>query len=168
VRLSLYEFAGGATAFQALAAAHHARCLADLELNHPFSHPGQQPDHIDRLAAYWGEVMGGPPAYTGSYGAQTSVLQMHAGNGDMGDLGERFLACFVAAADDAGLPGDPAFRDALRAYMRWAVDDVLACAAIGFRVTPCRPMPHWSWDGLQPDVRSSRLPGRESSREDAG
>ena len=74
-------------------------------------------------------------AYTGSYGAQTSVLQMHAGNGDMGDLGERFLACFVAAADDAGLPGDPAFRNALRAYMRWAVDDVLARSAVGFRVT---------------------------------
>ena len=28
------------------AAALHARCLADPELNHPFSHPGQNPQHV--------------------------------------------------------------------------------------------------------------------------
>ena len=44
----------------------------------------------------------------------------------MDDLGERFLACFVLALDDAELPDDPAFRDAMRAYMRWAVDNVLS------------------------------------------
>jgi hemoglobin len=59
-RPTLHEFAGGMPAFLALAAAHHARCLADPELNHPFSHPGQNPRHVERLAAYWAEVMGGP------------------------------------------------------------------------------------------------------------
>ena len=43
----------------------------------------------------------------------------------MTDLGRRFVACFVQAADDAGLPNDPAFRAALRSYMEWAVSDVL-------------------------------------------
>ena len=51
---------------------------------------------------------------------------MHAGNGDMGDLGERFLRCFDAAAGDAGLPVHLEFRAALPAYMRWAVGDVLS------------------------------------------
>ncbi len=64
MRPNLYEFAGGEPAFLALAAAHHARCLADPELNHPFSHPGQHPQHVERLAAYWAEVMGGPPLYS--------------------------------------------------------------------------------------------------------
>ena len=50
---------------------------------------------------------------------------MHAGNGDMTDLGRRFVECFVLSADDAGLPADPEFRAALRAYMEWAVADVL-------------------------------------------
>ena len=54
---------------------------------------------------------------------------MHAGNGDITDLGRRFVRCFVAAADDAQLPADPAFREALRAYMEWAVDDVLTYSA---------------------------------------
>jgi hemoglobin len=57
VRPTLYEFAGGDAAFLALARAHHARCLADPELNHPFSRPGQHPQHVERLAAYWAEVL---------------------------------------------------------------------------------------------------------------
>ena len=114
MRPSLYEFAGGDAAFVALAQAHHARCLADPELNHPFSHPGQHPQHVERLAAYWAEVLGGPAAYSEQCADESFVLQLHSGNGDMSDLGRRFVACFVAAADDAGLPDDAEFRAALR------------------------------------------------------
>ncbi|HEX4430280.1 MAG TPA: group II truncated hemoglobin [Frankiaceae bacterium] len=149
MRPTLYEFAGGAPAFLALATAHHARCLADPELNHPFSHPGQNPQHIERLAAYWGEVLGGPPVYSLELSDQTSLLQMHAGNGDMTDLGRRFVACFMQAADDAGLPDDPEFRGAMREYMEWAVDDVLVFSPVGSVVPPGGRVPHWSWDGLQ-------------------
>ena len=148
MRPSLYDFAGGEHAFRALAAAHHARCLADPELNHPFSHPDQHPQHVERLAAYWAEVMGGPPAYSGTCGDHSAVLQMHAGNGDLTDLGRRFVDCFVGAADDAGLPEDPEFRTALRAYMTWAVDEVLAYGPRDATVPLGLPMPRWSWDGL--------------------
>jgi hemoglobin len=73
VRPSLFEFAGGESAFLALATAHHARCLADPELNHPFSHPDQHPQHVERLAAYWAEVLGGPPAYSKNCGDHSGV-----------------------------------------------------------------------------------------------
>src|SRR5229473_4628566 len=53
---------------------------------------------------------------------RSTLLGLHAGNGDMSDLGHRFVECFAAAADDAGLPSDPGFRAALRAYMEWAVE----------------------------------------------
>ncbi len=149
VRPTLYEFAGGDAAFLALASAHHARCLADPELNHPFSHPGQHPQHVERLAAYWAEVLGGPPRYSRELSDQSSLLQMHAGNGDMTDLGRRFVDCFVQAADDAGLPGDRQFRAALRAYMEWAVADVLVYSPQGSVVPPGACVPRWSWDGLQ-------------------
>ena len=149
MRPTLFEFAGGEPAFLALATAHHARCLADPELNHPFSHDDQHPQHVERLAAYWAEVMGGPPAYSQSCGDQTEVLRMHAGNGDITDLGERFLRCFDQAAEDAGLPADPGFRAALHDYMRWAVDDVLACSPQDAVVPAGKPMPRWGWDGLE-------------------
>jgi hemoglobin len=149
MRPTLYEYAGGDAAFLALATAHHARCLADPELNHPFSHPDQHPQHVERLAAYWAEVMGGPSSYSQSCGDQSGVLHLHAGHGDMSDLGERFVRCFDAAAGDAGLPEDPAFRAALHAYMRWAVDDVLAYSPADTVVAPGAAMPRWGWDGLQ-------------------
>jgi hemoglobin len=145
---SLFDHAGGSAAMLALATAHHERCLADPELSHPFTGDDQNPDHIARLAAYWGEVLGGPPAFSEGLSSQTGVLSMHAGNGDMGDLGERFLACFVGAMDDAKLPNDPAFREAMAAYMRWAVDDVLSYT-YSDDVGSEHAMPHWGWDGLQ-------------------
>jgi hemoglobin len=149
VRPTLYEFAGGDEAFLRLARAHHERCLADAELNHPFSHPDQHPQHVERLAAYWAVVLGGPAAYSGGMGEQSTLLEMHAGNGPIDDLGRRFVACFDAAADDAGLPEDPEFRRALHDYMTWAVADVLVFAPVGSQVPSGRSMPRWSWDGLQ-------------------
>jgi hemoglobin len=146
---TLYEFAGGEQAFLALATAHHARCLADPELNHPFSHPGQHPQHVQRLAAYWAEVMGGPPTYSQELASQSYLVHIHSGNGDMTDLARRFVECFVLAADDAGLPDDPDFRTALRSYMEWAVGDVALSHPNDSQVPPRLPMPHWSWDGLQ-------------------
>jgi hemoglobin len=149
MRPSLFEFAGGEAAFLALARAHHARCLADPELNHPFSHAGQHPQHVERLAAYWAEVMGGPPAYSSACGDQSGVLRIHAGHGDMSDLGERFVACFAGAMDDAGLPADPEFRACMDAYMRWAVADVLVHSPVGAVVPEGSAMPRWGWGGLE-------------------
>ena len=150
MRATLFEFAGGEPAFLALAAAHHARCLADPELNHPFSHPGQHPQHVERLAAYWAEVLGGPPRYSQACGDESSVLHLHAGNGDMTDLGQRFVDCFVAACDDAGLPEDVEFRAALLSYLRWAVDQLLAFPSPEDVVPQDLAMPRWSWEGLVP------------------
>jgi hemoglobin len=148
VRPSIYEYAGGAPAFLALARAHHARCLADPELEHPFSH-GTHPEHVERLAAYWAEVLGGPTTYSQTVGDQTSLVAMHSGNGDMDDLARRFVEAFVGAADDAGLPDDPELRRALRAYMEWAVGTMTAHPDSADDVPPGQPVPRWSWNGLQ-------------------
>ena len=148
MRPSLYDFAGGTDALVRLARAHNARCLADPELNHPFSHGGH-PQHLERLAAYWGEVLGGPATYTQSLGTQTSALQMHAGNGDMSDLGRRFVDCFVAAMDDAALPADTEFRAAMSAYMRWAVPAFIGHPVDDSAIPPGLTTPRWTWDGLQ-------------------
>jgi hemoglobin len=80
-------------------------------------------------------------------GDQSGVLRLHAGNGDMGDLGERFVRCFDAALDDAALPADPAFRAAMHDYMRWATDEVLSVAPHDTVVAPGAAMPRWGWDG---------------------
>jgi hemoglobin len=46
--------------------------------------------------------------------------------------------------------GDPAFRAALRAYMQWAVDEVVLSHPHDTTIPPNLSVPRWSWDGLQP------------------
>jgi hemoglobin len=147
-RPSIYEAAGGMPAFAALAAAHHARCLADPVLEHPFSHT-TNPDHVPRLAAYWAEVLGGPAEYS-AVASPRSLLRIHASNGAEAELGDRFLDCFLAALDDADIPAEPTLRAALHDYMAWAVGEFMAYAPYGTRVPADVVVPRWSWDGLQP------------------
>ena len=142
----MFEFAGGSPAFSALAAAHHRRCLEDPVLSHPFSHPGN-PEHVERLADYWAEAFGGPPRYSESFGGHSAMLGIHAGQGADDDLGVRFVSCFVKAADDAGLPEDPTFRVGLRAYMEWAVAEVLSYSPAETQVPAGLPVPRWGWNG---------------------
>lgn len=147
-RVTLFEFAGGEPAFLALATAHHERCLQDPVLSHPFEHPGH-PQHLERLASYWAEVFGGPALYSQSCGGHTAMIGIHAGQGADEDLGERFVACFMQAADDVNLPDDAEFRASLRSYMTWAVREVLFYSPPDARVPSDLPVPRWSWDGLQ-------------------
>jgi hemoglobin len=146
-RPSIYEFAGGDDAFLALAAAFHERCLADPVLNHPFSH--SSPGHIERLAAYWAEVFGGPDRYTRLHGDHATVLGMHAGTDAEEAFGPRFVACFMEALDDAGLPDDAGFRASMRSYVEAATKEVMSYAPAGSQVPAAEQVPRWSWNGLE-------------------
>jgi len=144
--MSLYEAVGGAPALLALATDFHRRCLADPVLAHPFSHTGN-PEHVQRLADYWGEVFGGPPVFSTSYGGHSAMLALHANQGAEEDLGDRFVACFAAALDGAGLPKEPRLRAALTAYIRWATDEVMTYSPGDAVVPPDLPIPHWTLNG---------------------
>lgn len=150
-RPTIYEVVGGDEAFLALAAAHHRRCLEDPMLNHPFSHDDIDPRHVDKLAGYWAEVFGGPATYSSAFGGHSAMLTLHACmGGDVDpDLGDRFVACFIHAIDDAGLPDDADLRAALRAHMEWAVGEVMSYAPEGSVVESGLPTPRWGWDGLE-------------------
>lgn len=146
-RPSMYDVAGGGPAFLALAAALHERCLADPELNHPFSN--SSPGHVERLADYWAEVFGGPPRYSESHGDHSGVLGIHAGQGAEEDLGSRFVACFMRALDDAQLPDDPEFRAGLRSYIESATREVIFYSPRGSQVPAALAVPRWGWDGAE-------------------
>ena len=148
-RPSVYDAVGGDDAFLAVARAFHVRVLADPSLNHPFSHPGH-PQHVERLAAYWAEALGGPPTYSSTMNDQTAMLRVHATNGIGDDYEERFLACFLAALDDAGVPDDADLRATLRAYMESELTDVAQYAPHDAVVADGLPLPRWSWDGPVP------------------
>jgi hypothetical protein len=76
-----------------------------------------------------------------------------AANGEIDDLGRRFLACFLLALDDAGVPAEPELRACLRAYMEWAVADVLVYSPQDAQVPTDAAMPRWTWGGLAENDR---------------
>ena len=145
---TVYNAAGGDDGLLRLAAAWHARVMADEVVGHAFSH-GFPPEHTERLAAYWSEALGGPIHYSECFGDETSVVRMHSGNGPHEDMDRRAIACFDAALVDVGLDRDERLRQALHAYFAWATETTMSRyhrsaddVPDGLRI------PQWSWDGL--------------------
>lgn len=141
---TLYDRAGGSDAMLRLAAAWHRRCLDDEILRHPFSHPGGHPDHVARLAAYWGEALGGPALYTSGMGDESFVARLHAGNGEHVDLDRRAVVAFEKALQDADIPDEGALRATLTDYFAAATTRLAQHPDSAATVPDGLPLPHWS------------------------
>ena len=144
---TIFEAAGGERAFLDLARAWHERCLEEPVVSHAFSHPGQHPQHVERLAAYWAEALGGPRAYSDTMGDQSHVLRLHSGHGTHEDMDARAQRCFALALDDAGLPRDARLRSTLKDWFRWATTAMAAYPRSVDDVPTATILPRWSWDG---------------------
>jgi hemoglobin len=146
---TVFEAAGGKEGLDRLAEAWHRRVLADEVVGHAFSH-GFHPQHVERLAAYWAEALGGPGLYSDSFGDETSVVRIHSGNGEHDEMNRRAIACFDLALVDVGLADDKALREALHDYFAWATTTTMyryhkSAGDVPNGLT----IPRWSWDGLQ-------------------
>ena len=145
---TIYEAMGGADGVLALADAWHERVLADEVVSHAFSH-GFHPDHTARLAAYWGEALGGPADYSASCGDESAVVRAHSGKGDHEDMDRRAVACFDDALVDVGIaPGSP-LHTALHDYFAWTTIATMGRYPDSADDVPDGlSIPHWDWDGL--------------------
>jgi hemoglobin len=146
---SVYEAAGGDAGMLRLAEAWHSRVMADEIVSHAFSH-GFHPQHSERLAAYWGEALGGPGTYSDRYGDETFVVRIHSGNGVHEEMDQRAIACFDQALADVGLsPADPLWQ-VLHDYFAWATTTTMAqYHESADEVPEGLRIPRWSWDGPQ-------------------
>ena len=146
---SVFEAAGGEAGILRLAEAWHARVMADEVVSHAFSH-GFHPQHSERLAAYWGEALGGPTTYSDKYGDETSVVRTHSGNGLHEEMDQRAIACFDQALEDVGLTADARLRQVLHDYFAWATTTTMSQYHKSADDVPLGlSIPRWSWDGLQ-------------------
>jgi hemoglobin len=153
---TIYEAAGGEAGLQRLARAWHARVMNDEVVGHAFSH-GFQPDHVERLAAYWTEALGGPAAYSTAYGDETSVVRLHSGNGPHEEMDRRAIACFDQALVDIGLTRDEPLAQVLHDYFEWATTTTMArYHASADDVPDNLDIPRWWWDGLVGSQSDSR------------
>ncbi len=144
---SLFDAIGGQGAVLRLAAAWHARVLADEVVAHAFSH-GFHPQHTERLAAYWCEAWGGPALYSGQFGSHSAVVRTHSGNGPHEEMDRRAIACFDQALADVGV-ADAELRRVLNDYFAWATTQAMAAYPGSAQAVPADlGMPRWSWQGL--------------------
>lgn len=144
---SIYEAAGGLDAMRRLAAAWHERAVAAPLVGHAFA-PGFRADHVERLASYLAEALGGPPAYSDAYGDESFVERLHAGNGEHPEMDDEAIALFNEAVDSSGLPPDDRLRSTLKQYWAWATHTVMAGHPDSADDVPDGiPIPRWSWQG---------------------
>ena len=145
---SLYDWAGGAPAIRAMIDAFYDRVEAD-DLLSPLFPGGVGEEHRAHVAAWWGEVFGGPPTYTDAHGGYEHMLAKHRGLGISKEQRFRFASLMSLAADDAGLPDDPEFRAALVGYLEWGTRLALFNSQPGAAVVEQAPVPRWGW-GVAP------------------
>lgn len=142
-----YEAAGGIDGLRRLAEAWHRRAVADEVVGHAFSH-GFADDHVERLASYWAEALGGPELYSSRYGDETTVVRIHSGDGEHEEMNHRAVACFDAALDDVGLT-DQRLARTLHDYFAWATwTTMYRHHGSADDVPDGLSIPRWSWDGL--------------------
>lgn len=145
---TLYEWAGGAAAFRRLTTVFYDAVEHDAVLAPVFAHMG--PDHREHVAAWLGEVFGGPTTYTDELGGYPSMLRHHLGLALTEEQRSRWASLIAASADPAGLPDDPEFRSAFVAYIEWGTRIALANSRPGAEPMPEAPVPRWGWGEAPP------------------
>jgi hemoglobin len=143
---TLYNAAGGHAGLLALAQAWHARCLAHPVVSHAFE--GRlHPQHVERLASYWAEALGGPDDFTRKLGSETIVQRMHAGNGSHPGFDAMAVQCFEQALVDVGHAAGTQLHGSLAEYFRWSTVRMTAYPDSAEQVPAGLRVPRWSWEG---------------------
>lgn len=103
------------------------------------------PDHPQRVAAWLGQVFGGPPAYSTSYGEYDRMISQHLDKALTREQRARWVLLLARSADEAGLPADAEFRAAFTAYLEWGSRIALENSQPGVHPPPHMPVPRWWW-----------------------
>jgi hypothetical protein len=116
------------------------------------------PDHPERVAAWLGEVFGGPQNYSEHDGGYGRMISQHLGKGLTEAQRAPWVSLICRSADEAGLPADPEFRAAFVAYLEWGSRLALENSQLGATPPPQMPMPRWWWVcNATPGSRASAL-----------
>lgn len=106
-----------------------------------------RPEHVDQLTAFDSEAFGGPDDFTTTMGGFAHLIDVHRGLKITEVQRQRFVELYLAAADAAGLPGDPPFREALRSHVEFGSHVAMqnSHAETDDQLHPLREVPMWQW-----------------------
>ncbi|WP_030175648.1 group II truncated hemoglobin [Spirillospora albida] len=150
---TLYEWAGGAEAFERLTEVFYAQVLKDELIGPLFA--GMDPGHPRHVAQWLGEVFGGPSDYSTERGGYPRMIGRHLGRAITEPQRRRWVSLLMDAADEVGLPDDPEFRAAFASYIEWGTRLAHGNSQPGAKPPLTAPMPHWGWGVAPPYVPAS-------------
>jgi hemoglobin len=141
---SLYEHAGRDEALHRLEELFYDKVLADPVLRRLF--PERVPTHVDHLTWFTAESFGGPDRFTSRLGFQF-IIDVHRHLKITDQERDRFVALYLEALDEAGLPEDTAFRQAVREHLEFGahVAQQNSLAESDAELHPIRSVPRWDW-----------------------
>jgi hemoglobin len=145
---TMFEHAGGEEGLHRLEQAFYDSVLRDPLLKPLFG--AGRPTHVDHLTAFTAESFGGPDRFSREIGF-AHLIAVHRGLKITEEQRQRFVDLYVAALDAAGLPTDPAFRDAVREHIEFGSKVALqnSHAERDEDLHPLREVPRWTWAGDQ-------------------
>ena len=146
---SLYEFAGGEDALHRLEDAFYGSVLEDPLLQPLFG--AGKPEHVDHLTAFTAESFGGPDRFSRELGFQY-IIDVHRHLNITDEQRERFVSAYLEALDEAGLPNDEPFREAVREHVEFGsrVAQQNSRAETDADLHPIRQVPIWNWRPVGP------------------
>ncbi|HEY6424287.1 MAG TPA: ferritin-like domain-containing protein [Pseudonocardiaceae bacterium] len=158
---TLFEWAGGLPALLRMTRLFYQKYVpADPLLAPLFA--DMSPDHPERVAAWLGEVFGGPKVYSQTYGGYPRMISQHVGKNLTEDQRARWVALLGQSATEAGLPSDPEFQAAFTSYLEWGSRLAVENSQTLSQPPASMPMPHWWWVcNATPGSRISALEAAE-------
>jgi hemoglobin len=144
VHETLYEHAGGDAALHHLEQLFYDKALADPLLRRLF--PDRVSTHVEHLTWFTAESFGGPGRFTSQLGFRY-LIDVHRHLKITDAERDRFVALYLEAMDEAGLPADAPFRQAVREHVEFGarVAQQNSHAETDADLNPIRAVPHWDW-----------------------
>jgi len=145
-RKTLYEHAGGWDGLYKLTHIFYRLCLNDAVLEPLFGRE-EQPGHVEKFTAFTAETFGGPKRFSEEMGGFKGLIDAHRDYKIKEEQRQRFVALYLEAADQAGLPHDKPFREALRSHVDFGsqVAKQNSNATTDDELHPLREVPAWDW-----------------------
>jgi len=141
---TLYEWAGGMSAFITLFDKFYDKVLADDVLEPVFKH--MSPEHRLHVAHFVAEVLGGPKVYSESEESHFEMIRKHLSKHLTQEHRKRWMDLLLQTADELQLPDDPEFRSAFLAYLEWGTRIAVINSNLDeVNESPDVPMPKWNW-----------------------
>ena len=141
---TLYEWAGGMSAFEKLTEKFYDKVLKDPLLEPVFKH--MSTEHQLHVAHFIAEVFGGPEMYSTEEGSHFKMIQKHLAKHLNEQHRKRWVSLLIETADEMGLPDDPEFRSAFVAYIEWGTRiAVINSNTEELNMNPDEAMPKWGW-----------------------